>query len=107
MKRALFLFAKLNPGLRYIQGMNELFAPLYYMFKTDPDRWGRRTAWAGSAAARRVLACHTGHMTLAGPHRPLRAERRPHVRGIPAPPAALPGAPSVCTTAHAQKPLDE
>jgi hypothetical protein len=39
MKRALFLYAKLNPGLRYIQGMNELLAPLYYMFKTDPDRW--------------------------------------------------------------------
>jgi hypothetical protein len=40
MKRALFLFAKLNPGLRYIQGMNELIAPLYHAFKTDPDRWG-------------------------------------------------------------------
>lgn len=39
MKRALFLFAKLNPGLRYIQGMNELLAPLYYMFRTDTDRW--------------------------------------------------------------------
>lgn len=39
MKRALFLYAKLNPGLRYIQGMNELIAPLYHAFKTDPDRW--------------------------------------------------------------------
>ncbi|KXZ44252.1 hypothetical protein GPECTOR_70g483 [Gonium pectorale] len=35
MKRALFMYAKLNPGLRYIQGMNELIAPLYYLFKTD------------------------------------------------------------------------
>lgn len=37
MKRALFLFAKLNPGLRYVQGMNELLAPLYYHFRTDPQ----------------------------------------------------------------------
>lgn len=38
MKRALFIFAKLNPGLRYVQGMNELLAPLYYHFRMDPDR---------------------------------------------------------------------
>ena len=38
MKRALFIFAKLNPGLRYVQGMNELLAPLYYHFRLDPDR---------------------------------------------------------------------
>lgn len=37
LQRALFLFAKLNPGLRYIQGMNELLAPLYFTFATDPD----------------------------------------------------------------------
>ena len=36
MKRALFIHAKLNPGLKYVQGMNELLAPLYYVFKTDP-----------------------------------------------------------------------
>ena len=36
MKRALFVFAKLNPGLRYVQGMNELLAPLYYHFRSDP-----------------------------------------------------------------------
>ncbi|GIL51493.1 hypothetical protein Vafri_7469 [Volvox africanus] len=35
MKRALFMYAKLNPGLRYIQGMNELIAPLYYLFRND------------------------------------------------------------------------
>jgi hypothetical protein len=38
LKRALFLYAKLNPGLRYIQGMNELIAPLYYLFSNDPDK---------------------------------------------------------------------
>ena len=32
MRRALFIFAKLNPGLRYVQGMNELFAVLYHTF---------------------------------------------------------------------------
>ncbi len=37
MKRALFIFAKLNPGLRYVQGMNELLAPLYFHFRTDPE----------------------------------------------------------------------
>lgn len=46
MKRCLFMFAKLNPGLRYIQGMNELLAPLYYMFKTDPDQTSARYAEA-------------------------------------------------------------
>ncbi|KAJ7550679.1 hypothetical protein O6H91_07G112100 [Diphasiastrum complanatum] len=38
MKRALFIFAKLNPGIKYVQGMNEVLAPLYYVFKNDPDR---------------------------------------------------------------------
>ena len=37
MKRVLFIFAKLNPGLRYVQGMNELLAPLYYQFRNDTD----------------------------------------------------------------------
>lgn len=32
MRRALFIFAKLNPGLRYVQGMNELMAVLYHTF---------------------------------------------------------------------------
>ncbi|EIE25999.1 RabGAP/TBC protein [Coccomyxa subellipsoidea C-169] len=38
MKRVLFIFAKLNPGLRYVQGMNELLAPLYFHFRCDCDR---------------------------------------------------------------------
>ena len=37
MKRALFIFAKLNQGLNYVQGMNELLAPLYYQFRNDAD----------------------------------------------------------------------
>jgi hypothetical protein len=43
MRRALFIFAKLNPGLQYVQGMNELFAVLYHTFaigagKNDADQ---------------------------------------------------------------------
>ncbi|KAL0223825.1 hypothetical protein P9112_003215 [Eukaryota sp. TZLM1-RC] len=30
--RVLFLFAKLNPAVKYIQGMNELLSPLFYTF---------------------------------------------------------------------------
>ncbi|KAH7293954.1 hypothetical protein KP509_28G049700 [Ceratopteris richardii] len=37
MKRVLFIFSKLNPGIRYVQGMNEVLAPLFYVFKTDTD----------------------------------------------------------------------
>ena len=36
MKRALFIFAKLNPGLRYVQGMNELLAPLVLSLPVGP-----------------------------------------------------------------------
>ncbi|XP_021830969.1 TBC1 domain family member 13 [Prunus avium] len=37
LKNILIVFAKLNPGIRYVQGMNELLAPLFYVFKTDPN----------------------------------------------------------------------
>lgn len=30
--RVLFIYAKLNPGVRYVQGMNEVLAVLYYCF---------------------------------------------------------------------------
>jgi hypothetical protein len=35
MQRLLFVFSKLNPGLQYVQGMNELVAPLYLVFKCE------------------------------------------------------------------------
>jgi len=35
LRRALFVYAKLNPGLRYVQGMNEVYAPLYWAFCKD------------------------------------------------------------------------
>lgn len=31
------MFAKLNPGIRYVQGMNEILAPLFYVFRNDPE----------------------------------------------------------------------
>lgn len=40
MSRALFIYAKLNPGIKYVQGMNELLAPLYHVFYTGGHRVG-------------------------------------------------------------------
>jgi len=38
VERILFLYAKLNPGQGYVQGMNEIVGPIYYVFATDPSR---------------------------------------------------------------------
>ena len=48
MKRVLFIFAKLNRGLRYVQGMNELLAPIYYQFRNDREEENRQNAEADS-----------------------------------------------------------
>ncbi|XP_009365396.2 TBC1 domain family member 13-like isoform X1 [Pyrus x bretschneideri] len=37
LKTILVIFAKLNPGIRYVQGMNEILAPLFYVLKNDPN----------------------------------------------------------------------
>uniref|UniRef100_A0A7N0TSW1 Rab-GAP TBC domain-containing protein n=1 Tax=Kalanchoe fedtschenkoi TaxID=63787 RepID=A0A7N0TSW1_KALFE len=37
MRRILIIFAKLNPDIRYVQGMNEVLAPIFYVFSNDPD----------------------------------------------------------------------
>lgn len=37
VQRILFLYAKLNPGQGYVQGMNEIVGPIYYVFASDPD----------------------------------------------------------------------
>lgn len=36
VERILFLYAKLNPGQGYVQGMNEIIGPIYYCFACDP-----------------------------------------------------------------------
>ena len=35
MNRILFIYAKLHPDVSYVQGMNELLAPIYYCFSND------------------------------------------------------------------------
>ncbi|KAK3120058.1 hypothetical protein QOZ80_9AG0680800 [Eleusine coracana subsp. coracana] len=37
LRRILIIFSKLNPSIRYVQGMNEVLAPLFYVLKNDPD----------------------------------------------------------------------
>jgi hypothetical protein len=37
MARALFVFAATNASVRYVQGMNELMAPIYYLAATAPS----------------------------------------------------------------------
>ncbi|XP_050683759.1 TBC1 domain family member 13 isoform X2 [Leptidea sinapis] len=37
VERMLFMYAKLNPGQGYVQGMNEIIGPIYHTFASDPD----------------------------------------------------------------------
>lgn len=37
VERILFLYAKLNPGQGYVQGMNEIIGPIYYVLASDPN----------------------------------------------------------------------
>ncbi|KAI0243894.1 hypothetical protein L0F63_006253 [Massospora cicadina] len=37
LERILFIYAKLNPGVGYVQGMNEILAPIYYVCAHDVD----------------------------------------------------------------------
>ena len=36
MERILFIYAKLNPGVRYVQGMNEVLGTIFYVLAEDP-----------------------------------------------------------------------
>ena len=46
VERLLFIYSKVNPGVKYVQGMNELIGPIYFVFATDPD-----IEWAEHAEA--------------------------------------------------------
>ena len=46
MTNILFIYAKLNPEISYIQGMNEILAPLLFVFGTDPS-----SGWSDYAEA--------------------------------------------------------
>jgi hypothetical protein len=37
LRQILFIWAKLNAGIKYVQGMNEILAPIYYIFAIDSD----------------------------------------------------------------------
>jgi hypothetical protein len=37
LQRILFIYSKLNKGISYVQGMNEIIAPIYFCFSKDPN----------------------------------------------------------------------
>ena len=37
VERILFIYAKLNPGQGYVQGMNEIIGPIYYVMASDSN----------------------------------------------------------------------
>ncbi|CAH2035349.1 unnamed protein product, partial [Iphiclides podalirius] len=46
VERMLFLYAKLNPGQGYVQGMNEIIGPIYHTFAIDANKEYRQHAEA-------------------------------------------------------------
>jgi len=44
LRSILFIWAKLNKGIAYVQGMNEILGPIYYVFATDPNESDRQYA---------------------------------------------------------------
>jgi hypothetical protein len=46
VERILFIYSKVNSGVKYVQGMNELIGPIYYVFASDSD-----LEWAEHAEA--------------------------------------------------------
>ncbi|RKP12603.1 rab-GTPase-TBC domain-containing protein [Piptocephalis cylindrospora] len=62
VERILYLYARLNPGVGYVQGMNYLLAPIYWLFAQDPNE-----AQAANAEAD-AFFCFTALMTDARDH---------------------------------------
>ena len=60
LRRLLFLYAKLNPGIRYVQGMNEILAPLYYVFASDADPFTLKLGRSSAEEKRRQERSHSG-----------------------------------------------
>lgn len=48
LTRILFIYAKSHPRISYMQGMNEILAPLYFVFSRDPDPDSTENAEADS-----------------------------------------------------------
>ena len=51
LARILFIYLKLNPCIGYVQGMNEVLAPMYYVFCTDKTAAQSFTDGVGDAEA--------------------------------------------------------
>jgi len=86
MARALLVFAKLNPGLSYVQDMNEVLAPLFYHCALEEEEeegggGGEGTPEAGAEAA--TTATATAAAAEGGTSNPLSSS-------LPAPPALSP-----------------
>ncbi|KAF9918781.1 hypothetical protein BX616_005790 [Lobosporangium transversale] len=58
IERILFIYAKLNPGVGYVQGMNEILGPLYYLLANDVDEVSRAHAEAESFWLFHLLMAH-------------------------------------------------
>ena len=54
MRNALYVFAKLNPGVGYVQGMHEMYGCIYYVLANSADAHA-----APSAAAADAFYCFT------------------------------------------------
>jgi hypothetical protein len=65
--RGLFVWAKLNTAVRYVQGMNELFAVLYWVFSTDPSVAAKEDQ---EAAAAKAAVAPNGNAAAAAPPPP-------------------------------------
>uniref|UniRef100_A0ACD6A822 Uncharacterized protein n=1 Tax=Avena sativa TaxID=4498 RepID=A0ACD6A822_AVESA len=46
LRRILIIYSRLNPSVRYVQGMNEVLAPLFYVLSNDPDESNSASAEA-------------------------------------------------------------
>ncbi|CAH1756481.1 11787_t:CDS:10 [Entrophospora sp. SA101] len=58
IERILFIYAKLNPGVGYVQGMNKILGPIYYTMANDSDEKGRAHAEADSFFIFTLLMSH-------------------------------------------------
>ena len=60
VERILFIYAKINKGIGYVQGMNEIIGPIYYVFGNDPS-----IEWRGHCEAD-TFFCFTNLMSEIG-----------------------------------------
>ncbi|CAG8440304.1 2077_t:CDS:10 [Acaulospora morrowiae] len=58
IERILFIYAKLNPGVGYVQGMNEILGPIYYTMANDSDEVGKAHAEADSFFVFTLMMSH-------------------------------------------------